>query len=49
MPEKVGELQAMWDAWNKDNVKPLWGEGSGDSDGAEPGDRGKRKKAKAVQ
>lgn len=25
MPEKVKELQAQWDAWNKDNVAPLWG------------------------
>jgi hypothetical protein len=21
----VKELQAKWDAWNKDNAKPLWG------------------------
>jgi arylsulfatase A-like enzyme len=24
-PEKVSELQALWDAWDKDNAKPLWG------------------------
>jgi arylsulfatase A-like enzyme len=24
MPEKVKELQAAWDAWNKGNVKPAW-------------------------
>lgn len=24
-PEKVKELQAKWDSWNKLNVKPLWG------------------------
>ncbi len=24
-PEKVKELQAVWDAWNKSNVAPLWG------------------------
>jgi arylsulfatase A-like enzyme len=26
-PEKVKELQAAWDRWNKDNVAPLWGGG----------------------
>ena len=24
-PDKVKELQAKWDAWNKENVDPLWG------------------------
>ncbi|HVJ67688.1 MAG TPA: sulfatase, partial [Caulifigura sp.] len=28
MPEKVKELQAKWDSWNKDNVDPLWGGGA---------------------
>jgi arylsulfatase A-like enzyme len=37
MPDKVKELQAKWDAWNVANVKPLWGSGQKDSDGAEPG------------
>jgi len=32
-PDKVKELQAKWDAWNKVNVDPLWGAGSG-NDGA---------------
>jgi len=36
-PEKVQELQSMWDAWNKSNVAPLWGGGESDSDGDEPG------------
>lgn len=27
MPEKVAELQAKWDAWDVDNVAPLWGGG----------------------
>jgi arylsulfatase A-like enzyme len=49
MPEKVSELQAIWDTWNKDNVKPLWGGGAGDSDGAEPGGKGRRKKANNAQ
>jgi arylsulfatase A-like enzyme len=47
LPEKVKELQSKWDAWNTANVKPLWGAGSGDSDGAEPGapaKKGGRKK-----
>src|SRR3954467_8620834 len=25
MPDKLNELQAKWDAWNKDNKPPLWG------------------------
>jgi arylsulfatase A-like enzyme len=29
LPDKVRELQIAWDAWNKDNVPPLWG-GRGD-------------------
>jgi arylsulfatase A-like enzyme len=37
MPDKVKELQSKWDAWNASNVKPLWGGGQKDSDGAEPG------------
>jgi arylsulfatase A-like enzyme len=37
MPDKVNELQEQWDEWNATLVKPLWGSGSGDSDGAEPG------------
>ena len=28
-PEKVAELQAAWDAWNRELVKPLWGPGAG--------------------
>lgn len=27
MPEKVAELQKLWDVWNKDNAEPLWGGG----------------------
>ena len=37
MPDKVKELQKQWDQWNASNIKPVWGEGAGDSDGAEPG------------
>jgi arylsulfatase A-like enzyme len=37
MPDKVKELQSKWDAWNAANVKPLWGGGTTDSDGDEPG------------
>lgn len=37
MPEKVKELQKLWDAWNAGLVKPLWGLAQGDSDGGEPG------------
>ena len=45
-PDKVKELQAKWDAWNTANVKPLWGDGSGDSDGDEPGATPRRKNRK---
>ncbi len=27
-PEKVKELQALWDTWNLSNTKPLWGSGA---------------------
>ena len=37
MPDKTKELQAKWDTWNAANVAPLWGGGSSDSDGDEPG------------
>ncbi len=43
-PEKVKELQAKWDAWNASNVKPAWGNDGQDSDGAEPGAGGKKKR-----
>jgi arylsulfatase A-like enzyme len=43
-PDKVKELQSRWDAWNTANVKPLWGAGAGDNDGAEPGVRRARKR-----
>ena len=45
-PDKVKELQAKWDAWNTANVKPLWGNAGGDSDGAEPGAAPRRKNRK---
>ena len=41
MPDKVKTLQAKWDAWNKENVKPLWGSGAGD--GGETGSASRRK------
>jgi arylsulfatase A-like enzyme len=44
-PEKVRELQALWDAWNQKNVAPLWGGRGADNDGPEPGSaKGKRRK-----
>jgi arylsulfatase A-like enzyme len=45
-PEKVKQLQARWDEWNRGNVKPLWGADYGDNDGAEPGSAKKKKAAK---
>ncbi|MFM8905372.1 MAG: sulfatase-like hydrolase/transferase [Verrucomicrobiota bacterium] len=47
MPAKDKELQDVWDEWNKSNVKPLWGTGSEDNDGPEPGVAKKRKKKTA--
>ena len=43
MPDKVRELQARWDEWNKDNVPPLWG-GRGDGTQKKAG----KKKAQAA-
>jgi len=45
-PDKMKELQAKWDAWNKSNVAPLWGGGKSDSDGPEPGAPAKKKRQK---
>lgn len=45
-PEKVKELQARWDEWNRSNIKPLWGADYADNDGAEPGASKKKKAAK---
>ncbi|MFM8904022.1 MAG: sulfatase, partial [Verrucomicrobiota bacterium] len=47
MPAKAKELQDVWDEWNKSNIKPLWGTGSEDNDGPEPGVAKKRKKKTA--
>ncbi len=48
MPAKVKELQSAWDAWNATLVKPLWGGGRTDSDGAEPGAPPAKKRKKAA-
>lgn len=45
-PEKVKQLQAQWDEWNRGNVKPLWGSDNSDHDGPEPGAAKKKKAAK---
>jgi len=48
-PDKVKELQALWNTWNTANVKPLGGGGKADNDGPEPGaptKKGKKNKAK---
>lgn len=44
-PAKMKELQATWDVWNATLMKPLWGDGKGDSDG-DPGESKKAKKKK---
>lgn len=49
MPDKLNEMQTKWDIWNATLVKPLWGQGAGDSDGQEPGaPRNKRHKKTIV-
>ena len=42
--DKIKELQAKWDAWNKNNLKPLWGFSvpGDESDTAAPQRRGNR-------
>jgi len=45
-PEKVKQLQSLWDEWNRGNVKPLWGNDYSDNDGPEPGVAKKKKAAK---
>lgn len=42
--EKVKELQAKWDEWNKLNVAALWDDDRTDSDGAEPGANHRKKR-----
>lgn len=49
MPEKVKELQSLWESWNSTLVHPLWGLAKGDSDGAEPGLPPKGIKGKAAK
>jgi arylsulfatase A-like enzyme len=46
LPDKVKELQSMWEAWNQSNIAPLWGGQKSESDGPEPGAPPKKKKAK---
>jgi len=46
-PEKLKELQAKWDAWNKLNIAAGGNDGGGDSDGAEPGKPGRKKRRNA--
>ena len=44
MPDKVKELQAMWDRWNTSNIAPLRGGGKKSSGGAKPTTPAKKKK-----
>jgi arylsulfatase A-like enzyme len=43
MPDKVKELQAKWDDWNKSNIKPLWGGGGQGEDSDTPAPRKSRR------
>lgn len=36
MPEKVAELQSLWDHWNQQNMRPLWGGGNKVAGNGEP-------------
>lgn len=49
MPEKLQEMQTKWDTWNATLVKPLWGPGARDSDGAEPGARRNKQQKKTIK
>lgn len=45
MPDKVKELQAKWDEWNKHNIAPAGRDDGNDNDGAEPGNaKGKNRR-----
>jgi arylsulfatase A-like enzyme len=46
MPDKVRELQAEWDAWNKTLAAPLWGGGVKVGEEGKPGGKAARKAAK---
>lgn len=45
-PEKVKELQAIWDKWNESNIRPLWGRDFGGDAAAKatPGKAATKKK-----
>ncbi|MFM7130080.1 MAG: sulfatase-like hydrolase/transferase [bacterium] len=45
-PDKLKELQALWDKWNESNIKPLWGKDFGNdaSKKAETGKAAAKKK-----
>ncbi|MDB5386269.1 MAG: sulfatase [Planctomycetaceae bacterium] len=44
MPDKVRELQGMWDKWNQSNVAPLWGGDGSVADGMNPPTSAKKRK-----
>lgn len=48
-PEKVQELQAKWDEWNKLNITPGGKDSGGDGDGPEPGAPGKKKRRRGAE
>jgi len=48
MPDKVKELQTLWNSWNANLAAPLWGLAYGDSDGPEPGLSKKKGQEKLV-
>ena len=45
-PEKVKQLQALWDAWNAGNEPPRWIDTRWNGDGAKPKKQAGKKKAK---
>jgi arylsulfatase A-like enzyme len=46
-PEKVKQLQALWDAWNAENEPPRWIDERWNGDGAKEKKHGKNEKKKA--
>lgn len=44
MPDRLNEMQAQWNTWNATLVKPLWGKGAEDNNGARQDAPAKKKK-----
>ena len=49
MPDKVRQLQDLWNAWNSGNVAPLWGSGRQEGAAGESGRAGKKNRTQAAE